>query len=120
MSFLEHPIALSLNMLTLSVLALLALLAALFWQAAKRGLSCLDLITDKSSGRMSLTKVMNLFGGIVGAWVVMRMAIDKSLDWDVFAIYLAYCASTHGFSTWLSARYKPGEPAAASPAQAKP
>jgi hypothetical protein len=42
---------------------------------------------------------------VVGAWAVMRMAIDKSLTETLFAVYLAYCAGTHGFSTWLSAKF---------------
>jgi hypothetical protein len=107
----ESMAAASVNLVTLSVVAIMVLLIALFWQAARKGLSCLDLITDKGSGKMALTKVLNLLGGIAGTWIVMRMAIDKNLSWDVFCIYLAYCAGTHGFSTYLSARFKPGEEA---------
>lgn len=96
-------------MVTVSVMSILFLLVMLFWSASRRGLSCLDLITDKGSGKMSLTKVANLFGMIVGGWVVMRMAIDKSLTETLFGVYLAYCASTHAFSNWLSAKYRAGE-----------
>lgn len=93
------------NLVMVSVIFFLAMLVALLWQAARKGLSCLDLITDKGSNRLSLTKTMNLVGGVVGAWAVMRMAIDKSLTETLFAVYLAYCAGTHGFSTWLSAKF---------------
>ena len=98
------------DLVTFSVMAFAFLIVALFWQAARKGLSCLDLITDKGSGKMSLTKVLNVLGSIVGTWTVMRMAIDRSLTWEVFAIFLAYCAGTHAFSTYLSARFRPGEP----------
>ena len=105
----EAILSAKVDLATVSILAILTLLVALFWSASKRGLSCLDLITDKGSGKMSLTKVLNLLGAISGTWVVMRMAVDKSLDPMTFAIFLGYCAGTHAFSTWLSARYRPGE-----------
>lgn len=101
---------LQINLVTFSVFVLGAIVIGLFWQASRKGLSCLDLITDKGSGKMSLTKVLNVLGGIVGTWTVMRMAIDKSLSWELFALFLAYCAGTHAFSTYLSARFRPGEP----------
>ena len=107
----EQLLAARIDLVTVSVMSIAILLIALFWQAGRKGLSCLDLITDKGSGKMSLTKVANLVGMVVGAWVVMRMAIDKSLTETLFGVYLLYCAGTHGFSTYLSARFKPGEPA---------
>lgn len=93
------------DLVSLSAAILGALLIALLFQASRNGLSCLDLITDKGSKKISLTKTMNLLGGCVGGWVVMRLAIHGSLDWTLFGIYLAYCGGTHGFSTWLSARF---------------
>lgn len=105
----EQALATRIDLVTLSVMVLAFLLLMLFWQAARKGLSCLDLITDKGSGKMSLTKVLNLVGTLVGTWVVMRMAVDKSLGWEIFALFLAYCAGTHAFSTYLSAKFKPGE-----------
>ncbi len=102
---LEKIAEIKIDLISLSAVVMGVLLILLLLQAARKGLSCLDLITDKGTGRISLTKTMNLLGGCVGAWVVMRMAIDRSLDVWVFMVYLAYCASTHGFSTWLSARF---------------
>lgn len=105
-------LSLSLDLVSISATVLGILLLLLLLQAARKGLSCLDLITDKGSNRISLTKTMNLLGGCVGAWVVMRMAIDRSLEMPLFSAYLLYCASTHGFSTWLSARFNVKAPAA--------
>lgn len=99
-----------LDLVTVSVMGLGFLIVALFWQAARKGLSCLDLITDKGSGKMSLTKVMNVLGGIVGSWAVMHQAIDGRLSWDIFLAFLAYCGGSHGWSSYLSAKFRPGEP----------
>lgn len=116
------PIAVSefrVDLVQFSVSALVLTLIGLFWRASKDGLSCLDLITDKGSGKISLTKVLNLVGGVVGVWTVMRMAIDRTLTTEIFGLFLLYCAGTHGFSTYLSAKYGPGEapkPAAAEEA----
>lgn len=101
----DKALTAQLDLVTVSVLGILFLLIMLFWQAARKGLSCLDLVTDKGSGKMSLTKVANLVGMVVGAWVVMRMAIDKSLTETILGIYLLYCAGTHGFSSYLSAKF---------------
>lgn len=92
-----------------TIALLVALFALLLLQAQRRGLSCLDLITDKGNNKMSLTKTLNLLGGVIGAWAVTKMALNKNLTWDILAVYLAYCGSTHGFSTWLSAKFRPGE-----------
>lgn len=110
----ESLMAFKVDLLTISVLSICLLIVALFWQAARKGLSCLDLITDKGSGKMSLTKVMNLLGGVIGSWAVMRQAVDGKLTWDLLMVFLAYCAGTHGFSTWLQAKHRPGEGAPAS------
>ena len=63
-----------------------------------------DLITDKQD-HISLTKVLNLMGGIIGSWVVVKLTLQDKLTWDIFIVYLSYCASIEGFSKYLSAKY---------------
>ena len=55
---------------------------------------------------ISLTKVLNLTGGLIGSWVVVKMTIEDKLTWDIFVIYLMYCASTEAFSKFVAAKYK--------------
>ncbi|MEM2159502.1 MAG: hypothetical protein QXN55_00955 [Candidatus Nitrosotenuis sp.] len=64
-----------------------------------------DLITAKNSNRVSLTKLLQFIGGIVGTWVIVRMTMFEKLTWDIFATYLAYVASSDGFSKFIAAKY---------------
>lgn len=54
---------------------------------------------------VSASKVLQLIGGIVGTWIVIYATLKGTLDWDIFAIYLAYVASVEGFSKFIVARY---------------
>jgi hypothetical protein len=100
---------LQIDLAALSLALVVFLLFLLLWQAGRRGLSCLDLVTDKGSGKMSLAKVLNVVGGVGGTWVVLRMAMDKTLTAEIFFTWLLYCASIHVFSTYFGAKFKPGE-----------
>ena len=64
-----------------------------------------DLITDQSD-HISLTKVLNLTGGVIGSWVIVKLTLQDKITWDLFTIYLFYCASIDGFSKDISAKYK--------------
>ena len=64
-----------------------------------------DLITDQSD-HISLTKVLNLTGGVIGSWVIVKLTLQDKITWDLFTIYLFYCASIDGFSKYISAKYK--------------
>jgi hypothetical protein len=64
-----------------------------------------DLITAKGTNRVSLTKLLQFIGGIVGTWVIIRMTIFEKLTWDMFATYLTYVASSEGFSKFIAAKY---------------
>ena len=63
----------------------------------------LDLIS--SGGHLSLTKTLNMIGGLIGSFIVIKMTLQSTLTPEIFLIYLAYCAGTEGFSKYLSAKY---------------
>jgi hypothetical protein len=64
-----------------------------------------DIVTAKGTNNVSLTKVIQLVGGIVSSWIVIKMTLQEKLTWDIFSIYLAYTASVEGYSKFLSAKY---------------
>jgi high-affinity Fe2+/Pb2+ permease len=63
------------------------------------------LVTAKGTSSVSLTKLIQLVGSVVGSWIVIKMTLQEKITWDIFSIYLAYTASVEGFSKFLSAKY---------------
>lgn len=70
--------------------------------------SLLDLVTR--DGELSTTKILQLVGGVVGTWIVVKLTLTTGINWDIFAIYLAYVAGVDGFSKVITAKYSSGEP----------
>lgn len=67
--------------------------------------SLADLIT-RDGKHLSTTKILQLVGGIVGTFIVIKMTITGTMTWDIFAIYLAYAASVDGFTKVINAKFK--------------
>lgn len=72
-------------------------------QRAKR-LDWLDMLT-RDGTKVSTTKILQLIGGAVGTWIIIKVTLQGVLTWDLFAIYLAYVASIDGFSKLIMAKY---------------
>lgn len=67
-----------------------------------------DMIT-KDGRAVSLTKVLQLVGGAVATWVIIKTTLMGNLGMDLFLVYLAYVASIEGFSKFIAARYQYSE-----------
>lgn len=90
------------------LLVIAALIAAFRWQVSQK-LDFRDLITypNKTEKKVSLTRVLQLIGGITGTWIMIKLTIQEKLTWDLFVIYLTYVASIEGFSKFVQAKYNP-------------
>lgn len=75
---------------------------------SKSSYSLADLIT-RDGKHLSTTKILQLIGGIVGTFIVIKMTITGTMTWDIFAIYLAYAASVDGFTKAINAKFKSRE-----------
>lgn len=94
-----------LNLYGIFIIALFTFFIFIFWKAQKnKRLDWVDIIT-KDGKRVSLTKILQLVGGIVATWIVVQMTILGNMTWDVLAIYLTYVASIEGFSKFVQAKY---------------
>ena len=88
------------------IMSMIFMFLFLFYQAQKREhLDWTDLITANGSTAVSLTKCLQLIGGVVGTWIMIKTTLQGKLTWDLFAIYLAYVASVDGFSKFIAAKY---------------
>ena len=75
------------------------------WRAQKaQRLDWLDMLT-RDGTKISATKVLQLVGGVVGTWIIIKVTLQGTLTWDLFGIYLTYVASIDGFSKFMMARY---------------
>lgn len=90
----------------LSIFAIFIVLSIIIRETHSRKIvNWTDLITAKGTNSVSLTKIIQLVGGIVSSWVVIKMTLQEKLTWDIFSIYLAYTASVEGYSKFLAAKY---------------
>lgn len=64
------------------------------------------LITDPMTNKGSLTRVLQLLGGLTGTYVIVWHTLKLSLSSEMFAIYLAALGVSEGFSKWVQLKYK--------------
>lgn len=67
-----------------------------------------DLITSKGTDRVSLTKFLQLIGGLTGTWMVVYMTLHNKLTYDILLVYLTYVGAIDGWSKYVAARFNPG------------
>lgn len=78
----------------------------MFWRAqAQKALNWIDLIRKPGTQEISLTKLIQLLGGMIATWIMVKITMDNKVTWDLFAIYLAYVGSVEGFSKFITAKY---------------
>ena len=63
-----------------------------------------DMLT-RDGTKVSTTKLLQLVGGGVASWVVIKLAITKDLNVDIFVTYLMYIAGSDGYAKYIMARY---------------
>ena len=100
------------NLYALVIGLIFILLLIGIWRANRANdieFDCIDLITsvDQTTGKnvASMTKILQLVGAISGTFIVIKLTLQNSLTWDIFATYLTYVASTDGFSKFMLAKY---------------
>ena len=64
-----------------------------------------DLITTKGTNNVSLTKCLQLLGGITGTWVIVYITLHDKLTYDLLLVYLTYVGAIDGWSKYVSARF---------------
>lgn len=114
----------SLNMMGLAVILIFVGILVLFWRIQRsEKLDFTDLIT-KDGRAVSLTKVLQLIGGLLSSWVIVKLTLTGGLTEAVFGLYLTYVGAIEGYSKFVAAKYNYKETsvkdaAAADAAQAK-
>lgn len=87
------------------LVVLCAFMVMLYHSHKAHHLDWLDLIRVKGSNNLSLTKFLQLIGGITGTWMVVYTTLHNRLTYDLLLVYLAYVGAIDGWSKFVSARY---------------
>ena len=98
---------------TIILAIFLVILGMAFYQAHKRTkdpIDWIDMLLDKNSNRVSISKVGQFVGLIVSSWVVISMASSNNLNYDIFGIYLAFSLGGAMFSTFVKGKYNMSDP----------
>lgn len=93
------------NVMALAILCVLAIIGFLFYRMQKtEKLDFADMITKDGRG-VSLTKILQLVGGMTATWVIIKLTLTGGLTETILGIYLAYVAGVEGYSKFVAAKY---------------
>jgi Na+/H+ antiporter NhaD/arsenite permease-like protein len=96
---------LQLNVMALAILCVLTIIGFLFYRMQKtEKLDFADMITKDGRG-VSLTKILQLVGGMTATWVIIKLTLTGGLTETILGIYLAYVAGVEGYSKFVAAKY---------------
>lgn len=113
------------NLMAVSVALLILGVLFLFWRIqSTEKLDFADMIT-KDGRAVSLTKVLQLVGGVTATWIMIKLTLTGGLTEALFGLYLTYVGAIEGYSKFVAAKYnyseksvrdmKPGDAAATAP-----
>jgi len=63
-----------------------------------------DMLT-KDGKAVSLTKVLQLVGGITATWIMIKLTLTGGLTEALFGLYLTYVGAIEGYSKFVAAKY---------------
>lgn len=93
------------NLMGLSLAAIgLAVLFLFYRIQASQKLDFADMIT-KDGKSVSLTKVLQLVGGITSTWIMVKLTLTGGLTEALFGLYLTYVGAIEGYSKYVAAKY---------------
>ena len=100
-NFFGHEI----NIIALGFGIILIGLAFLFYSIQKSNkLDFADMITFDGR-KVSLSKVLQLLGGVTATWIMIKLTLTNSLSEVLFATYLTYVGAVEGYAKFVAAKY---------------
>jgi hypothetical protein len=93
------------NLFAVSIFAFFAIFGiALYRAQTSNRLDWTDMLTRDGS-KVSTTKLLQLIGGFVATWVIVKLTLTKELNMDMFVTYLMYIAGSDGYAKYIMAKY---------------
>ena len=95
----------NLNLMSLIIFVVLLGVLFMFYKIQKsERLDFADMIT-KDGRAVSLTKVLQLIGGITATWIMIKLTLMGGLSEALFGLYLTYVGAIEGYSKFVAAKY---------------
>lgn len=99
----------NINISAMAIATAMLVVLFLFWRIQRTNkLDFADMIT-KDGRTVSLTKVLQLVGGVTSTWIMIKLTLQGGLTEALFGLYLAYVGAIEGYSKFVSAKYKYSE-----------
>jgi len=77
----------------------------LFWRIYRsEKLDFAGVITNNGKS-VSLTKVLQLIGGLTATWIMVKLTLTGGLTEGLFGVYLAYVGGVEAYSKYVAAKY---------------
>lgn len=93
------------NLMGVAILCVVLGILYLFYRIQKtEKLDFADMIT-KNGKAVSLTKILQLIGGLTATWIMVKLTLTNSLTEGMFGVYLAYVGAIEGYSKFVAAKY---------------
>jgi len=104
-SYIVDLFGLYFNAPAVAVLLLTLGILFLFYRIQKSGkLDFADMLT-KDGRAISLTKVLQLIGGLTATWIMIKLTLTNTLTESLLGLYLAYVGAIEGYSKFVAAKY---------------
>lgn len=95
-----------LNIMAIGILVALLCVLLLFWRIQRTNkLDFADMIT-KDGRAVSLTKVLQLVGGVTSTWIMIKLTLTGGLTEAILGLYLTYVGAIEAYSKFVSAKYQ--------------
>ena len=108
-SMIVTVLGMDINLMSVLIFGLITGILFLFWRIQRtEKLDFADMIT-KDGRAVSLTKVLQLVGGLTATWIMIKYASTGNLNETLFGLYLAYVGGIEGYSKFVAAKYKYNE-----------
>ncbi len=93
------------NFMAIAVLAMFIGVLFLFYRIQRsKKLDFADMIT-KDGKAVSLTKILQLIGGLTSTWIMIKLTLTGGLTEALFGLYLTYVGAIEGYSKFVAAKY---------------
>jgi hypothetical protein len=97
------------NMMGIAISLLIFAIFFLFYRIQKsEKLDFADMIT-KDGRAVSLTKILQLIGGVTATWIMIKLTLTGGLTEALFGLYLTYVGAIEGYSKFVAAKYNYSE-----------
>lgn len=93
------------NSMAVAVFCMMIGILVMFYRIQKsEKLDFADMLT-KDGKAVSLTKVLQLIGGLTGTWIMIKLTLTGGLTEALFGLYLTYVGAIEGYSKFVAAKY---------------